>query len=541
MGGLTHLAPLQIQPEQQPDPVSRYGQLQSIAALGQQEQQRQAMAPGQLEMQRQQIAAAALDNQQKTRQLQQAQAMDKAFQMALTPDPQTGRPTFDQGKVMDAITASGNGSLVPQLTSTFQDLDTKKATLLEKKTQALEASQDYVGSLASEVKAAGYTPASAGIALAHFAEVDPQSAAALKQQFAQNPDSIKQWVDQAIAGSPKQREVAAQEMASQARRTQANKQPNETGAQADQEYQDIVTKQKLGQQLTPQELATKQAYEQRKTIGPRTTFELQNSGIPPAPPQPAGATPDDMYKSYGAKSGVVKAIVEGRQSPPSGFAQKTPYWQDVMQKVYQVDPEWSEQRAQVRKAFTTGTDGRNIGALNTAAVHLDALDEAGKALENGTFRPGNQAYNYLKTAFGGSAPTTFEGIRNAVSGEMASALKGNATDAEIAQIKSTISSANSPKQLSELVNSQLGILGQKLQTYKERFEQQLPGDTAYSPVLPSAQAVFQKHQTGQQPQSGATTGKAVSLAAAKQLPAMKGETDDEIRALIQAQGHTVAP
>jgi hypothetical protein len=90
----------------------------------------------------------------------------------------------------------------------------------------------------------------------------------------------------------------------------------------------------------------------------------------------------------------------------------------------------------------------------------------------------------------------------------------------------------------------LGIIGQKLQTYKERYEQQIPGDTAYSPVLPSAQAVFNKHATGQSQQQNetqGTSGMAVSLAAAKQLPAMKGKTDDEIKALITAQGHTVAP
>ena len=58
-------------------------------------------------------------------------------------------------------------------------------------------------------------------------------------------------------------------------------------------------------------------------------------------------------------------------------------------KVYQVDPQWTEQRAQVRKAFTTGTDGRNIGNLNTASIHLDALGDIAKALDNGTFQPGN--------------------------------------------------------------------------------------------------------------------------------------------------------
>jgi hypothetical protein len=89
---------------------------------------------------------------------------------------------------------------------------------------------------------------------------------------------------------------------------------------------------------------------------------------------------------------------------------------------------------------------------------------------------------------------------------MASALKGNATDPEIAKLqKNYDTAASSPKQISDTIDAHLGIVGQKLQTYKERYEQQLPGDTSYTPVLPSAQAVFQKHGVGQGAQSGGQT------------------------------------
>jgi hypothetical protein len=37
------------------------------------------------------------------------------------------------------------------------------------------------------------------------------------------------------------------------------------------------------------------------------------------------------------------------------------------------------------------------------------------------------------------------------------------------------------------------VLRTKLQTYQERYNQQIPGDNVWSPVLPSAQQVFQKH------------------------------------------------
>ena len=197
----------------------------------------------------------------------------------------------------------------------------------------------------------------------------------------------------------------------------------------------------------------------------------------------------------------MQAILDGRQSPPSAFAQKTPYWQGIMRAVNAADPQWSEQRAQVRKAFTTGSDGRNIGALNTATVHLDALQQAASALGNGSFQPGNQLFQYVQTKLGATPPTNFEGIKSAVSGEMAQALKGNATDIEIKNIAAGIDKQNSPQRLAGYIHSQMGILSQKLQTYDQRYHQQIPGDTNWSPILPAARQVLQSHGI-QSPQGG---------------------------------------
>lgn len=169
MGGdLIHIPQLQIQPDQPPNPVDQYSKLASVQALSAQRQQQQALMPGQLQAQQQQLEAGLLDNQQKQQQLRQMQAMNRAFQGALTPDPTTGQPKFDSGKVLSSIAASGNGSLVPQLSQTFTKLDQDKATLLKTKQDAASAQQDYEGSLGAEVKSAGYGPGAAGIALAHM-------------------------------------------------------------------------------------------------------------------------------------------------------------------------------------------------------------------------------------------------------------------------------------------------------------------------------------------------------------------------------------
>lgn len=218
-------------------------------------------------------------------------------------------------------------------------------------------------------------------------------------------------------------------------------------------------------------------------------------GAPQANGQPAAPLTGEDYVST-LPSGFrdkVRGILGGGVTAPTGRAATSGPGAILMNAVMKADPQWSEQRAQIRKAFTAGADGKNIGALNTATVHLDQLAEAATAMQNGSFRPGNQLYNSVSTMLGGAAPTNFEGIKAAVSGEMASALKGTATDEEIKTIKATIDSSASPEQLQGAVSTGLHVLGAKLNTYQERYSQQIPNDTAWSPVLPSAKAVFSKH------------------------------------------------
>lgn len=207
----------------------------------------------------------------------------------------------------------------------------------------------------------------------------------------------------------------------------------------------------------------------------------------------------------------VKAISEGRATLPA--MSRNVLSGQIRNAVFQYDPDYSDQRAQVRRAFTTGTDGKNIGALNTATMHLDQLSDAADALKNGSFQPGNGAYNYFSSILGKPAPTNFAALKAAVAGEMASALKGNATDQEIHTMSQNISSAQSPDQLKGAVDTNLHILGAKLNTYQERYNQQFGGkDQVWSPVLPSAKAVYAKHGIDPTAKPGETTAQAGGIA-----------------------------
>lgn len=222
-----------------------------------------------------------------------------------------------------------------------------------------------------------------------------------------------------------------------------------------------------------------------ETFGVGTAARVDNNGKPLTGDAFLAALPP-------GRAAQVKAFANGQLTEadlPRGNAK-----QPFLDAVLQYDPGFTKQAAETRKDFgSAGASGKNIQSLNTASVHLDQLGEAAIAMANGSFVPGNAALNALRATFGGSAPTNFEGLKTAVASEMASALKGNATDQEIAANAKTISGASSPKQLADIVNASLHVLGAKLNTKDEQYHKAVPGDADYSPVLPTAAGVFTKH------------------------------------------------
>jgi hypothetical protein len=194
-----------------------------------------------------------------------------------------------------------------------------------------------------------------------------------------------------------------------------------------------------------------------------------------------------MRKINPSYANRVKGIVEGRENPPSGRAAYQGAGDQYMKSVYQMDPGWTFQRAQIRKAFTTGKDGTTIGNINTAIVHLGRMGVAGQKLNNSSFTPGNEFYNYMKDKFGSETVTNFGLLKDAVAGEMAAALKGTATDIEIEKMGKSIRSANSPQQMAGIINEGMSVLADKAKTFDERYHQQSPDDP-WTPFLPTAQS-----------------------------------------------------
>lgn len=125
-------------------------------------------------------------------------------------------------------------------------------------------------------------------------------------------------------------------------------------------------------------------------------------------------------------SSQVKALAEGRMQFPSGFALKSPYWQQMLQAVSTYDPNFDavnyNARAKTRADFTSGSSSKNLTALETAINHLAELQDANEKL--GGTAIGNTLINKGKSALSDPALVNYNTIAKTAADEVSKATAG---------------------------------------------------------------------------------------------------------------------
>jgi hypothetical protein len=244
-----------------------------------------------------------------------------------------------------------------------------------------------------------------------------------------------------------------------------------------------------------------------------------NAGMPQAaavsPNQPLVAPPQGPTGAEYLKTlpkpmaDQVKAISEGRIPIPSGFALKTPYWQQMMTHVSQYDPNFDainyKTRMATRKDFTSGKSAQNITSFNTAIGHLDELDKSIDALNNSDYTTYNQINNAAAGPFGNRdrqvALKNFNVARNAVKEELTRAFKGTSGSlAEVEDWNNQINDADSPAALHAAVKKGVDLLESRLNAVGDQYNRGM--NTTADPVTllsPKAQQIWNRLQGGQNP------------------------------------------
>lgn len=208
----------------------------------------------------------------------------------------------------------------------------------------------------------------------------------------------------------------------------------------------------------------------------------------------------------------VKAIADGRMAFPSGFALKTPYWQNMLKMVSQYDPNFDavnyNSRAKTRSDFTSGTSAKAVTALNTALGHAAGLADNFDKLGNTSFPAVNSVMNWGKTELGDATPTVAAQNVDALASEgrkvFAASGGGNLTELENWQKNFPIN--GSPSQQKGALNEFVSLLDSRMNALGDQYNKGM--GTTQDPLnllSPTGRAAYTK-LTGRQPESGSVPG-----------------------------------
>ena len=182
---------------------------------------------------------------------------------------------------------------------------------------------------------------------------------------------------------------------------------------------------------------------------------------------------------------TAKLLTDYKIDLPSGFALKSPYWQNVLALAEEMDPNFDgtlyKTRLATKKSFTSGKEARNKLGLNTAVGHIGSLVKAFESLDNTSWQSANMLMNALskhlpvtnelKKRQGKvtSAKTKF----NAVKDELASIFKqSGATDTSIRSWEDTITSPEevTPESAKAFISGALELMGSRLSALSDLYE-----------------------------------------------------------------------
>lgn len=126
-----------------------------------------------------------------------------------------------------------------------------------------------------------------------------------------------------------------------------------------------------------------------------------------------------------------------------------------------------------RQAYTTGAQGQNIAAINTAIGHLGQLAKLSKQLNNKAMPAWNAVKNEFANQTGDPTVTAFNQTKEAVASELAKVFKGAGvtSEAQMREWRKALNSSMSPDQLRENIANAVHLMGSRVQEIDRQWDQ----------------------------------------------------------------------
>ena len=128
-------------------------------------------------------------------------------------------------------------------------------------------------------------------------------------------------------------------------------------------------------------------------------------------------------------------------------------------------------KTKAAKDFSTGIQGRQVTAFNTAIDHLATMDKLSDALQNNDIKAFNYLGNVVARQTGQPAPVNFDAAKQIVTAEIIKAVVASGGGVrERQEAEANFATANSPAQLKGVINTYKQLLGGQLNSLGLQYE-----------------------------------------------------------------------
>jgi hypothetical protein len=184
-----------------------------------------------------------------------------------------------------------------------------------------------------------------------------------------------------------------------------------------------------------------------------------------------------MQGSFGqANDPMIDMVGQGRVDLATALQRVAPGAKDAfMNQLNAKYPGYNQATFGVEKkateAFTSGPQGQQLTAIDTARQHMQTFKDTAGALENGNFLLANKVGNAIGVQFGDDATTNFQIARAAFAGEVGKAFAGaSVAEGDRKELLDKINAASSPAQLKGYADTADKLLEGKQSALKRSYE-----------------------------------------------------------------------
>jgi len=507
----------------QESPLSQIGQILAL-------KQQQTLAPLQVQEAQQRVQSGQLDLQAKKRQEDSDAAIMQAYQ-------ESGG---DLSKTVETVAKSGKvlpGAMAQLRQANYQMQEQAYKTLQEKGNRAIQEA-DFMDGAADAVKAAPpeqrpavyqqqlQALAKQGIDVSQIPQEYPgdQAFTGISLGIKSHKNAIDQLAKQAETFKNTQQGNEAQ---AQTTKIQQETQFGPTGPVAEGKYRFLLSKAALGQTLTPEETAFVKGFEASNaktttasdSLGVTSTNTSRPAGLATAmrgAPASGGvpllprsnAQSSNPASPASVKSSLVDVIGQYKADPAtlSRIMIKHP---ELLAQVSAKYPDWDQTtygaKNKLIAGYTSGSQSKEINAINTAMGHVKVLDDAVEALNNGNVTALNKIGNNLGiNVTGQTAPAVFKLIVHRVGPEISSAyIPGGGGEHERFANEKDFDENLPGQTLHANAAASVKLLRSKVGSLENQYKNTVGRDDfAQRFLTPEAQSAFQKFNNAPTPGGG---------------------------------------